>query len=130
MSVGLRTGSGVNFMAVLVPGIFFSKKQRGCDFVPQLLQPGVRGLLSLQPCWRWVSMLPSWMGERASRLPACLSPSEARLPWLAGGQSSSRVWKFSPFPVSSDTRAMFSVWHSENILFWLKKKWMENTSLK
>lgn len=81
MSVGLCTGSGVNFVAVLAPGIFFSKKQGGCDFVPQLPQPGFRGLLSLQPCWRWVSMLPSWMGERASRLPASLHQSQGFLGW-------------------------------------------------
>lgn len=72
MSVGLRTGSGVHFMAVLVPGLFFSKEQEGGDFVHGLPQPGFRGLLSVQPCWHWVPMLPSWMGERASRLPASL----------------------------------------------------------
>lgn len=112
------------FMAVLAPGIFFSKKQGGCDFVPQLPQPGFRGLLSLQPCWRWVSMLPSWMGERVSRLPASLHQRQGFLGWQVD-KAPPASGHFFPFPVSRDTRAMFSVWRSENILFWLKKKWME-----
>lgn len=91
MSVGLCAGSGGNFMAVLVPGLFL-----GCDLVPQLPQPGFCGLLSLQPCGRGLSMVPWWMGERGGISPACCTPSEARLPWLAGGQSSARVWKYSP----------------------------------
>lgn len=53
MSAGLRTGSGVNSVAVFAPGISFSTRQRGCDLVPQL---GCRGLLSSQPCWHWASV--------------------------------------------------------------------------
>lgn len=79
-------GSGVNFRAVLVPGIFFPKEQVGCEFIPQL--------------W-W-----SWVGEEMFHLPPLLHQRQEFLTWQV--DTAPGAGNFLPFQ-PSDTHAVFSV---------------------
>lgn len=98
----------MNFRAVFVPcGIFFTKNQVGCEFIPQLWWSQVR--------------------EEMSHLPPLLHQRQGFLTWQA--DTAPGAGNFLPSQ-SSDTHAVFSVWCSENILFWLSEERMENTRLK